>query len=358
MASLRAFCLPPENILVLNPGCLAPGEAAADALAELGTPRCPGGTGWGAWGRLRNQRIPNPLSGRSSGATRSPVPLAAPGQDGSRGSPGDPSRHGQLPPSSPRRAARPRQRCQPAFTSSINSLHTVHIDRFCSLPGFSPSLACPPPRRLLHRWAARPACCMIHTNSLTQGNQWARKSTRSKARSLSGDRPPNKETQRAAACAPPLPTCARRPAGQPRDPRPPPWPPMLPPPAAAPPWPRLLWDGVRVFGSRVVQPSRGVPPFSDKAGGLGGSVSPWGVAGGLAGGGQSPTGHPIPPPKPKRKHIPLLCFISRILPLVLSSFRKVTLHPCLSFPTFNSRIPLFRLVLGLCQAALVHGQDC
>lgn len=135
-----------------------------------------------------------------------PWPSGIPGQGWSR-APGDPSRHCQLPSSSPRRAARPRQRCQPGSTSSINSLHTVHIDRLCSLPGAPPRS--PPPRRLLHRWAAQPACCMIHTNSLTQGNQWARKSTRSKARSLSGDRPPSKETQRAAARAPSLPGAPR-----------------------------------------------------------------------------------------------------------------------------------------------------
>lgn len=147
-----------------------------------------------------------PPCARARPRRRPPAPL--PPSAGTEPSPG-PRRHRQLPPRGPRRAARPRQRCQPASTSSINSLHTVHIDRLCSLPA-PPFLGRPPPRRLLHRWAARAACCMIHTNSLTQGNQWARKSTRSKARSLSGDRPPSKETQRAASCSPPAPGGPRR----------------------------------------------------------------------------------------------------------------------------------------------------
>lgn len=109
----------------------------------------------------------------------------------------------QLPSTSPE--GRPGLRspaCQPACTSSINSLHTLSIDPACSALSLSVS---PLLRVLCCRWAARTACCMIHTNSLTQGNQWARKSAHSKARSLSGDRPRSKETQRTAHRVPPGP---------------------------------------------------------------------------------------------------------------------------------------------------------
>lgn len=221
--------------------------------------RCPSGLRPGAsvqTGAIPEPRGPRSLPGGLS-SHRAPVPDRAgvpqprsPPIAGTEPSPG-PRRHRQLPPRGPRRAARPRQRCQPASTSSINSLHTVHIDRLCSLPA-PPFLGRPPPRRLLHRWAARAACCMIHTNSLTQGNQWARKSTRSKARSLSGDRPPSKETQGAASCSPPAPGGPRR---HPRG-----------PPAVAP-------SGRRGSGSAGVQRTgaalRDFSPFPNKTGGSG-----------------------------------------------------------------------------------------
>lgn len=145
--------------------CLAVGKEATDAVLELGPLRRPGAArplrsrGLGARGCLSYHKIPTLLSGSSSKATRSLRPTGVPRLPGRIAArvPGEPSRHRQLPSSSPQRAARPRQRCQPAPTSSINSLHTVHIDRFCSLPSSPRSLARPPPRRLLHRWAARPA---------------------------------------------------------------------------------------------------------------------------------------------------------------------------------------------------------
>lgn len=216
--------------------------------------------------------------------------------------PWDPFGHGQLPSSSPRRAARPRQRCQPGSTSSINSLHTVHIDRLCSLPGAPPPLS-PPPRRLLHRWAAQPACCMIHTNSLTQGNQWARKSTRSKARSLSGDRPPSKETQRAAARAPAPRQAARGPGG-PADTRHKPHQPVT-----------------RGQPARASLPGRGASP--------------------RAGAGEGPAGIAASSPRLQEEAQPPVMLQPAQAPTsslwFSSASIKFTLQPCLSFPVFTQQ---------------------
>ena len=181
----------------------------------------------GRTGLSQNQRITNLSSGRSSKAARSPrpssAPLASPGPQAGwePGSPGTPCGIASCLQAAPEG--------QPGLGSAVSQplrlplIHfTLSILIGSALSPAPPSLARPPPRRLLHRWAARAACCMIHTNSLTQGNQWARKSTRSKARSLSGDRPHNKETQRAAACTPPAPGAPRGTQGTRRPPLPPP----------------------------------------------------------------------------------------------------------------------------------------
>lgn len=269
--------------------------------------------------------------------------------------PGDPSRHRQLPSSSPRRAARPRQHCQPASTSSINSLHTVHIDRLCSLPG-SPSLARPPPRRLLHRWAARAACCMIHTNSLTQGNQWARKSTRSKARSLSGDRPHNKETQRAAASTPPEP-------GAPRGNRGTRWPSLSPPPlsrsclGSPAGWGDAGWE---MGGNGGAGGLGGLPAFPTKRGDweVASRARCWG-----SGRGWSPPGQLPSPPKSKRKHIPLLHASQHRLPYPSSGSLWLQTSHAASMPQFPhvslaGCLPSSWFRAELCQAALVCCQAC
>lgn len=246
---MTAFLFATRKPLGFNPrirGSGGRGSRCFRGAEHPAVPRAePGGEGAGAHGAVLATRG-SQISYRGEALSRSPPPP----RDGmgARFSRGTPRLHGQLPSSSPPKG-------QGGLGSAVSQplrLPLIHFT-LSILIGSALSPASPPPSYALPPSppAAAPlgspacVCCMIHTNSLTQGNQWARKSTRSKARSLSGDRPPNKETQRAAARYPLLaPGAPRGGRGTPLTTRRHPSSPLR--------CPSPGWDGVRVLGRWVV----------------------------------------------------------------------------------------------------------